>query len=158
MAMPLVDLETVIENYSGLSRKVLEYSRLMKQLVDAAKQPGFSEANWAPLTAMVDTAAFERVGNFKEVMNWQDYVSFLTGWAASSEWECSFRRITEAGNVVLLELEERSGYGEHSSVVNSVSVYEFNSAGLLEHLDIYLQMPMPDPAMLQNYEGIQISE
>ena len=158
MATPLVDLETVIDDYSGLSRTVLEYSRWMKRLVDEAKQPGFSEASWAPVAAMVDTAAFERVGNFKEVMSWGDYVAFLTGWAQSSEWECSFRRVTESGNVVLLELEERSRFGEHSSVVNSVSVYEFNSDGLIDHLDIYLQMPMPDPAMLSNYEGIQISE
>lgn len=157
MATTLVDLESVIENYSGLSRKVLEYSRLMKEAVDAAKLPGFSEANWAPVAAMVDTANFERVGNFKEVMRWDDYVTFLTGWAQGSDWECSFRRVTENGNVVLLELEERSRVGGHTSVVNSVSVYEFNAAGLLDHLDIYLQMPMPDPEMLKNYTGIEIT-
>ena len=158
MPTTLVDLESVIEDYSGLSRKVLEYSSLMKQMVDLAKQPGFSEASWAPVAAMVDTANFERVGNFKEVMRWDEYVAFLTGWAQGSGWECSFRRVTESGNVVLLELEERSQFGAHSSVVNSVSVYEFNAAGLIEHLDIYLQMPMPDPAMLSNYDGIQITE
>lgn len=157
MAKQFCDIEDVIDQYSGLSRKVLEYSRLMKRMVDEAKQPGFSEASWAPLAAHADTARFERVGNFKEVMNWQEYVAFLTPWAMHCGWECSFKRVTEAPGLVILELEERSEAGGVTSTVNSVSVYEFDDAGKLVHLDIYLQMPMPDPEMLKSYEGIEIS-
>ena len=155
--MVLQEIADVAGNYTGLSRKVLDYSLLMKQLVDAAKKPGFTEADWAPLAALVDTETFERVGNFKEVMRWPDYIAFLTGWAKTSGWEGSFKRITEAPNLVLLELEERSEIGGHRSVVNSVSVYEFNDAGKITHLDIYLQMELPDPAMLLSYEGVSIS-
>lgn len=157
MAKQFCAIEDVIGNYSGLSRKVLEYSQLMKRMVDEAKQPGFSEASWAPLAAYVDTERFERVGNFKEVMNWQQYVAFLTPWAMHCGWECSFRRVTEAPGLVILELEERSEAGGVTSTVNSVSVYEFDAGGKLVHLDIYLQMPMPDPEMLKSYEGIEIS-
>lgn len=149
-------MEDVIDQYSGLSRTVLDYSMVMKGLVDQAKQPGFNEASWAPLAAMVNTARFERVGNFLEVMTWPQYISFLTGWAVGAEWECSFKRITENGNTVFLELEERSRMGEHRSTVNSVSVYEFDEAGKLVHLDIYLQMPLPDPAMLSNYADVEM--
>ncbi len=81
-------------------------------------------------------------------------MSFLTNWAVSSDWECSFRRVTEAENVVFLELEERSRMGDFSSVVNSVSVYEFNSAGKIRHIDIYLQMELPGSEVLRNYEGV----
>ncbi len=156
--MALKPVEDVVGNYTGLSRKVLDYSLIMKRLVDDAKKPGFSVQSWAPLAEHVAVDEFERVGNFKEVMNWRDYVEFLTTWAVSSDWECSFKRITESGDVVLLELEERSKIGGHTSVVNSVSVYEFNGAGKIRHLDIYLQMPMPDSAMLKSYEGLKISE
>ena len=142
--MVLKDVNEVIGDYSGLSRAVLEYSRIMKRLVDEAKQPGFSVASWAPLAELVAVDEFERVGNFKEVMNWERYVEFLTKWAMSSEWECSFKRITEKPGLVLLELEERSKTRAFSSVVNSMSVYEFNEAGKLRHLDIYLQMEMPE--------------
>jgi hypothetical protein len=90
-------------------------------------------------------------------MNWQDYITFLTSWAMGSEWECSFKRITEAGNVVFLELEERLKMGDFSSAVNSLSVYEFNDAGKIQHLDIYLQMAMPGGEMLESYEGVDIS-
>jgi hypothetical protein len=138
------DVSAVIGQSSGLSRKVLEYSLIMKRLVDAAKEPGFSEKSWAPLAELVAVDEFERVGNFLEVMSWRDYVAFLTRWAKGSEWECSFKRISESDGVVFLELEERSRVGEHKSVINSASIYEFNSAGKLRHLDIYLQMkPMP---------------
>jgi hypothetical protein len=157
MAKQFCTIEDVIDQYSGLSRKVLEYSQLMKRMVDEAKQPGFSEASWAPLAAHVDTERFERVGNFKEVMTWQEYVAFLTPWAMHCGWECSFKRVTEAPGRVFLELEERSEAGGVTSTVNSVSVYEFDDAGKLVHLDIYLQMPMPDPEMLKSYEGIEIS-
>ena len=152
--MALQEVSDVIGNYTGLSRKVLEYSQIMKRLVDSAKQPGFSVESWAPLVELVAIDEFERVGNFKEVMNWQDYVNFLTNWAMSSDWECSFKRVTEVGNVVFLELEERSRMGDYSSVVNSVSVYDFNSAGKIRHIDIYLQMELPGSEVLKNYEGV----
>jgi hypothetical protein len=154
----LREIDEVLEEHSGLSRRVLEYSVTMKRLVDAAKQPGFSQESWAPLAAMVAVDDFERVGNFKEVMTWPEYVGFLTGWATAAEWEGSFRRITEAPGLVYLELEERSRYGDSTSVVNSVSVYEFNEEGQIVHLDIYLQMPLPDTSMLTSYEGIDITD
>ena len=141
----------VVGQYSGLARKVLDYSLTMKRLVDQAKQPGFSVESWAPLAALVAVDEFERVGNFKEVMTWPQYVEFLTKWAQGSDWEGSFKRVTEHDNVVFLELEERSRVGEHTSVVNSVSVYEFNAAGKLRHLDIYLQMEPFGPEMMQAY-------
>lgn len=154
MPLPLQDVDHVINDYSGKSRVILEYCRIMKNLVDAAKQPGFTEASWAPLAALVDTEKFVRVGNFKEVMRWADYLAFLTPWAMSSEWECSFKRVTEVGDTVFLELEERAEIGGHKNVVNSLSVYEFDAAGKIEHIDIYLQMELPDPGMLGNYEGV----
>lgn len=156
--MQLQNLDDVIDNYSGLSRVVLDYSQTMKRLVDDAKRPGFSEASWAPIAELIDTDNFERIGNFKEQMHWPDYVAFLTGWAQGCDWECSFKRITEAPNLVILELEERVVMGDYRSAVNSISVYEFNAAGKIVHLDIYLQMPLPDMSSLDAYDGIQITE
>ena len=69
----------------------------------------------------------------------------------------TFRRVTEGKNLAILELEERTSTGPLSSVVNSVSVYAFDDAEKIVHIDIYLQMALPDPAMLQSYDGIAIS-
>ena len=155
--MTLRELNDVIGDYSGNSRKVLDYSQIMKRMVDTAKEPGFSAATWAPLAElkqMIATEEFERVGNFKEVMNWESYVGFLANWAPNAEWECSFKRITERGNVVFLELEERASASGYNTAVNSLSVYEFNDAGKIHHVDIYLQMELPPAEMLKSYEGV----
>jgi hypothetical protein len=124
---------------SALCRIVMEYRAIMKRLVTAAKQPDFTVASWTPLAELVAVDEFERVGNFREVQNWQEYAEFLTQWARASEWDSTFRRIHESSGVVFLELEERSSFGGQKTVCNSVSVYEFNQAGKIRHLDIYLQ-------------------
>ena len=155
--MRLQDVNDVIAGYVGRSRTVLDYCRTTGELVRAAKQPGFTADSWAPLADLVDTDVFVRIGNFKEVMNWAEYVGFLTNWAGSSDWDCSFKRITEHGNVVFLELEERSRVGNFTNSVNSLTVYEFTAAGKIARIDVYLQMALPDPDMLKSYEGVEIT-
>lgn len=122
---------------------VLRYAKTTGDLVAKAKQPGFTAADWAPLAELVDTENFHRVGAFKEEMDWDAYVAFLTGWATTSEWECTFKRITEHDGLVFLELEEHSVVGDFRSVVNSLSVYEFGSDERIRRLDLYLQMALP---------------
>ena len=134
------NVSEIIENYSGLSRKVLDYSVTVKGLADECKQPGFQEERWDQLfSEFFDTRNFQRVGHLKEVFDYPAYIEFQTKWAPMSTWECSFKRITEQDNVVILELEERATVGEHTNVVNTISVYEFNESGKLQHLDVYLQ-------------------
>lgn len=148
----------VIDSYSGRARTVLDYAVVTKRLVGEAKKPGFTAQSWGPLAELVAVDEFERVGAFKEVMRWSDYVEFLTNWATSSEWDCSFKRITETANVVFLELEERSKIGDFESVVNSLSVYEFTDDGRIRHVDLYLQMTPPQPEMLKSFEGVELSQ
>lgn len=160
MALPNVkqNVEEVIGAHTGCARTVLQYSLVIKRLVGEAKQPGFSAESWGPLADLVAVEEFERVGAFKEVMRWPEYVDFLTNWATSSEWECSFKRITETVGLVFLELEERSAVGDFTSVVNSLSVYKFNGAGKIMRIDLYLQMALPDTDMLKRFAGVQVSE
>ena len=154
----LRDVPDVIDDHGGRSRTVLEYVLVTKHLVDEAKKPGFAVDSWGPLAELVATDEFERVGAFKEVMDWSAYVDFLTNWATSSQWECSLRRVTETPTAVFLELEERSRIGEFDNVVNSLSVYEFDGAGKIRHIDLYLQMALPPAEMLKSFEGVEISE
>ncbi|NVN48663.1 hypothetical protein [Mycolicibacterium hippocampi] len=152
------DIDAVVDEYTGLERTVLEYGRVVEKLVTAAKEPGFGVDGWAPLGELVAVDEFVRVGNFKEVMNWQEYTSFLTNWATSAEWGCSFKRISQAADVVFLELEERSKVGTFESVVNSLSVYEFTTDGRIRRIDVYLQMELPSPELLAGYDGVEIAQ
>ena len=154
----LQHIHDVIDDHVGRSRTVLEYGLIIKRLVDEAKKPGFGVDSWAPLAELVATDEFERVGAFKEVMDWPAYVAFLTNWATSSEWECSLRRVTETPGGVFLELEEHSRIGEFANVVNSLSVYEFTDAGKIRHIDLYLQMELPPAEMPKSFEGVEIPE
>ena len=138
------EISVAAQRYSGLSRKALEYGLLQKRLVDRAKGPEYSADEWDALDDFIAIDEFERIGNFKEVMTYADMKAFLQRWCVDSHWEGSFKRITEKDDIVILELEERNTYNGHTNVVNSVSIYEFNPAGKLRHLDIYLQMaPLP---------------
>jgi hypothetical protein len=122
------------------SRRVLQYGEVIERTVRAAKEPGFTAAGWDELAALLDTAKFERVGNDKVAMGWEVYRGLLTQWATTTDFWSEFRRISEVGRLVFLELtEHNTPRGGQESVVNSLSLYEFDEAGKLVHLDIYLQ-------------------
>ena len=131
------------DDYSGLSRKVLQYGATFNQIVQKAKQPGFSQADWAPLEKLVDVHKFERVGIFLssrvEVITWPQYTKYLSQFAGATSWEGTLRRITEVPGLVILELVERNTTQGVTRVSNTVTIYEFSDAGKLCHLDVYVQ-------------------
>ena len=139
MTGALHDVDAIVGEHTGLARTVLEYTLEMKRIVDRAKQPDFDERNWDSLARLVATDNFTRIGPFKDVMSWPEYVAFLTRWAPTRHWECSFRRITQTGDLVFLELEERSDPDDPAAAANSLSIYDFDDRDRLRRLDVYLQ-------------------
>jgi len=122
-----------------LSRKVMHYGDVIERTVRAAKEPGFTEAGWDKLASLL-AANFERVGNDKVAMGWDVYRGLLMQWGGTTDFRSDFRRISEVGNLVFLELTEHNiPRGGQETVVNSLSLYEFDQAGKIVHLDIYLQ-------------------
>ncbi|MDR2858693.1 MAG: hypothetical protein LBV50_12740 [Novosphingobium sp.] len=122
------------------ARKVLQYGEIIERTVRAAKEPGFTEAGWDELAALLDVAKFERVGNDRVAMGWDVYRGLLMQWGTTTDFQSEFHRISEVGKLVFLELtEHNTPRGGVESVVNSCTLYEFDEAGRLVHLDIYLQ-------------------
>jgi hypothetical protein len=120
--------------------KCLEYTDCIKRTVERAKQPVFDESGWDELAALLDTARFERVGNDKARMGWDVYRDLLTRWATTTDFWAEFHRISEVGNLVFLELtEHNTPRGGAESVVNSLTTYEYDEAGRLVKLGIFLQ-------------------
>lgn len=154
---PQCRIDEVIEEYRGRSRRVLDYTQITQNMVTAAKHAG-ADQTWSALADLIDTEEFVRVGNFKEVMNWDAYLGFLNNWAPNAEWSADFRHLTEAGDRVFLELEERSRVGEFDSVVNSLTVFRFNADDKITRIDLFLQMALPDPEMLASYDGVEIAQ
>jgi hypothetical protein len=125
------------EKFTGLCQKVLLYSEVFHRVVGGAQKDG-----WADLEEMIDVDTFEREGVFlrpvSEKIGWAEYKKYLTQFAGSSEWEGSMRRITEVPGRVFLELEERITREGKRTVANTVTIYDFNKAGKLTHLDVYV--------------------
>ena len=128
--------------YTGLSRKVLQYCENFRRLVSRIKQPGFSETEWASVEELVDVENFRRIGVFlsprAERSNWQQYKKLVTEYGGRTSWEGTLRRITEIPGLVFLELEERNSRDGVTDVSNTVTIYEFNAAGKLSKLDVYV--------------------
>lgn len=51
--MTVTQVEDVIDGYTGNARRALRYNLITKQLLDDAKQPGFSTDSWAPPAELV---------------------------------------------------------------------------------------------------------
>lgn len=136
--------------YTGLSRKVLEYSAAFARLATQLKGGDVSDQDWRPFEEIVDATAYERVGVFMgqqaEVIDWPTYKGYITQYSGAINWEGTLRHITESGKRVVLELEERNTYGGETDVSNTVTIYEFDEVDRLVHLDVYVMPLRKQPA------------
>jgi hypothetical protein len=128
--------------YQGLSRKVLQYCNGFSHIAEKIRQGSISDADWAEMEAVVDTELFQRVGVFLtdkvEVSAWPQYKQIINQYGGMTQWEGTLRRITEVPSLVFLELEERNTRDGVTDVSNTLTIYEFNAAGKLRKLHVYV--------------------
>ncbi len=137
------------EQFTNLTRKVMEYSEMFAAIVEKAKT-GLGNADWAKIESLVDTANFQRVGQFLtdkvETIDWPAYKGYITQYAGYTSWEGTLRRITEGPNTVIQELEERNTRDGVTDIANTVMIYAFNKDAKLTHLDVYVAHIAKRPA------------
>lgn len=125
-----------------LAARVVDFCHTMERIVARGREPGFSANHWQPLAAYLDAERFVRVGPFHDALDWPAYEAFLTDWARTSEgWRPVFKRIIEAPGIVFLELDEMVTRNGQTTPFHSLSVYEFDEAGRIRRLDVYMQAP-----------------
>jgi hypothetical protein len=125
-----------VDEPGPLTQKVMEYQDVMKRLVPTAHRP----QDWAPLAELVVTDEFERVGTFREVHDWPQYVDMLCQWAGSiGTFETTVKKITELPGLVYFEIEERHRHEVGVTVVNSLTVFEFDDSAKISNIRVYLQ-------------------
>jgi len=133
------------EEFTGLSRKVLQYSEGFAKISEKLQKGPVSDADWATFEQVVDVENFERQGVFltakAEICGWKKYKEIISSYAGGTIWEGTLRNITESKNRVILELEERNIRNGVNNVSNTVTIYEFNDAGQVRHLEVYV-MPL----------------
>jgi hypothetical protein len=128
--------------FSGLARKVIEYSERFNLIVEKIKQKSSTESDWAIMEELVDVQNFRRVGvfltNAAETSSWSQYRNLITQYGGMTHWEGTLRRITEVPGLVFLELEERNTRDGITDIANTVTIYKFNQANKLTQLDVYV--------------------
>jgi len=127
---------------TGLCRKAVDYVEAMAALLNRGGE-GIAEGDWAHLESLIDTAAFQCVGRFAkdhlESVDWPAYKAHVAHFAAYVDLKVSVRRATETGGLVFLELREDNYYRGIVDATNTVRVLSFTPAGLIDHLDIYVE-------------------
>lgn len=105
-------------------------------LAAGVKSPG----DYAPVAEFVAVNEFKRVGAYLEELDWSAYTEFLTAWASGgTQFEFTQFHITEVGDAVFQEIEERHWRGDQFIRKNVIAVYRFTPEGKIRHLDIYEQ-------------------
>ncbi|MCT2399929.1 hypothetical protein [Novosphingobium mangrovi (ex Huang et al. 2023)] len=129
---------TATTNEKGPLTKLVEaYSEAVGQL---AAQGISSPSDWEPLSEYIATDEFKRVGAYLEELDWDQYCRFMTDWVGGgTRFEMDMFRITEAGRVVVQEIEERHYRGDEFIRKNVIALYVFNEQKKIVHLDIYEQ-------------------
>lgn len=126
----------VMTGHGPLETKVLAYVDAITTAVPTAE----TADDFAAVAEFIDVEEFERVGTFLEVQDWPTYAAFLAGWASSIDtFESHTRRISEVDNLAFYETEERHFHGDSSTVLNSLTIFEFDDAGKIRHLDVFMQ-------------------
>ena len=119
------------------ARRVHEFVETQRRIREA----GVSGASdWDALDAFVSVDTFKRVGAYLEELDWRQYKAFLTGWIdGGTRFEMTEFAISEIGDTVFQEIEERHYRGNEFIRKNVIAVYRFDDRGRIAHLDIYEQ-------------------
>jgi hypothetical protein len=120
-----------------LRQVVLDFNACQARILAAGVK---SAADWQPMDRYIDTARFKRVGAYLEELDFAAYCDFLAGWAAGgTHFEFTEFHVTEVGNTLFQEIEERHRRGDQFIRKNVIAVYRFGPDNRIVHLDIYEQ-------------------
>ena len=135
--MKFATATSTVNTIGPLTSLVYDFVETQKKILAA----GVTKASdWEPLTQFIDVDGFKRVGAYLETLNWEEYKAFLTGWIlGGTHFEFTEFQISEVGQSVFQEIEERHTRGDQFIRKNVIAVYKFNDQNRIHHLDIYEQ-------------------
>jgi hypothetical protein len=134
--MEVITATATVAEIGPLTRIVNAYTETHGRL---AASGAATPEEWAPWAEFVDVAAFKRVGAYLEELDWDQYLQFNIDWANGTRFEMTVFHISEIGNAVFQEIEERHYHGDTFIKKNVIAVYRFNQDNKIVHLDIYEQ-------------------
>jgi hypothetical protein len=135
--MQIVTATATVGEPGPLSKIVNDFCAKQGEVMAAGVN---SPLDWEPVAQFLDVDRFKRVGAYLEALTWPQYRDFLTGWVSGgTRFEMTLFHITEVGDTVFQEIEERHYRGEDFIRKNVIAVYRFDDRNRIVHLDIYEQ-------------------
>lgn len=122
-------------------KRAIAYGDKLAEIVN-----GKSDESFDALLPMINAERFMRTGNERdEKMDWPTYRAMLEQWdGGSGVYEKTLHRASEAGNVVYLDLDERSTAKDGTkSSLRSISIYEFDEADRIVAVDVCMGFHRP---------------
>ena len=104
-----------------------------------------TDDSWDALLPLIDADRFVRRGNERTELDWAGYRALLDDWAgADARYEKHLHRASEVGNLVYLDLDERSTMQDGTvSSLRSISIYEFDEADRIVAVDVCMGFHQP---------------
>ena len=135
--MKIATATSIIDEIGPLTKLVNDFNAKQFEVMAAGIT---SPQDWEPVVEYIDPDNFKRVGAYLEELNWSEYKKFLTSWVdGGTKFEMTVFYITEVGNAVFQEIEERHHRDDEFIRKNVIAVYRFNDQNKIVHLDIYEQ-------------------
>lgn len=112
----------------------------------AAVVNGDTDEGWDALLPMLNPDRFVRRGNERDQeLDWPSYRKLLDQWAEhSGHYEKDLHRVSEVGNVVYLDFDERAQAKDGTvNSLRSISIYEFDEADRIVAVDVIMGFHQP---------------
>lgn len=136
--MEIITASETVPEMGPLTKIALKWALGIEQR--ASGKGGVTADAWEELSDCIAVDEFKRVGAYLEEMNWPEYLKFMTDWASGgTRFETTVFHITEIGNTVFQEIEERHYRGDEFIRKNVIAIYRFNQQNKIRRLDIYEQ-------------------
>ena len=135
--MEITTATATVHEMGPLTKIVNDFCAAQGQVLAAGVS---SPSDWEPMAKYLAVDEFKRVGAYLEELDYPEYCRFLTNWAGGgTKFEMTVFYITEVGNAVFQEIEERHYRGDEFIRKNVIAVYRFTEDNRIRHLDIYEQ-------------------
>ncbi len=121
-----------------------DYEQICKQTQDRE----CTAADFDPITAVIATDVFTRIGVFKDEADWPLCLEKYLQFAGTSLWTGKLRFIHATDNIVFQELEETITRPHGENVVYTMSVFEFNDDDKVTALRVYMQQAQEEKNVL----------
>ncbi len=126
---------------SARVRRAIAFGDTLADVVNGKNEEGFDA-----MLPLIDAERFRRRGNERDYeMDWPTYRGMCEQWKGTNGlYEKELFRATEAGNVVYLDLNERSVSPEgEESTLRSISIYHFDDADRIYGVDVCMGFHHP---------------